>query len=196
MSLALPRTAYRVGELFSGGMRCHQIRPAAGGDGEAQKYFDHAMTLYKTLTFLRAAADSDPSTAVLSNASGVGTAGAPSAATGTRTLSARGGDFRRRATPDLLRFESLSSLDAAACQRVLARSYDVVISMAPVLANCRTLQAPLPCHFGPAIPEVPARRQETSDRSAGLTPRCCAQIASFAAGRRSTRCGSSCFCTL
>ena len=55
---------------------------------------------------------------------------------------------------DLVRFESLSSLDAAARQRVLARSYVVLVSMAPVAPDCRTLQSSLPCHFGPAVPEV------------------------------------------
>jgi len=47
----------------------------------------------------------------------------------------------------------------------LGRSYDAVISMAPVLANCRTLQAPLPSHFGPAIPEVPAQRHDGMRRT-------------------------------
>mgnify|MGYP002386632479 CR=1 FL=1 len=58
--------------------------------------------------------------------------------------------------PDLVRYESLTSLDSATQQRILARNYDLLVSMAPISPDCRTIPFASPPHLGPPIPEVNA----------------------------------------
>ncbi|KAK2179555.1 hypothetical protein NP493_483g01023 [Ridgeia piscesae] len=95
-------------------------------EGEAQRYFDHALTLRSTIQFLRynshLVADSNTTTA------GQGI--------------------------DLLRCESLLSLDPATCARVLHRNYFLLVSMAPLSSEVRPVSSCNPQHIGPAIPEV------------------------------------------
>jgi hypothetical protein len=71
-------------------------------EGEAQRYFDHAITLRDTIRFLRCNRDlvTDPDPAVNIPASGQGV--------------------------DLLRCESLLGLDPATCTRVLNKNYTFV----------------------------------------------------------------------
>lgn len=54
----------------------------------------------------------------------------------------------------MIRYESLSSLDVATRQRVLGKNYDILLSMAPVAADCQTLRSAAPAHLGPPIPEA------------------------------------------
>lgn len=59
---------------------------------------------------------------------------------------------------DLLRCESLASLDEESRQRVLAKNYSVLISMAPYNSsgepdNSPPVTADAPFHVGPALPE-------------------------------------------
>ena len=56
--------------------------------------------------------------------------------------------------PDLLRCESMNSLDPAACARILNKRYSLLISMAPLSNEIRPLASCTPPHLGPAIPEV------------------------------------------
>ena len=51
-----------------------QIQPVSANDGEAQRYFDHAVILFKTINFLRGDASAGGTVpGILANASGVGT---------------------------------------------------------------------------------------------------------------------------
>ncbi|XP_073446384.1 protein FAM91A1 isoform X2 [Dendrobates tinctorius] len=96
------------------------------GEGEAQRYFDHALTLRNTILFLRhnkeliALPEQSP-------------AGLPL---------------------DLLRCESLLGLDPATCSRVLNKNYSLLVSMAPLTNEIRPISSCTPQHIGPAIPEV------------------------------------------
>ncbi|XP_041045678.1 protein FAM91A1 isoform X2 [Carcharodon carcharias] len=96
------------------------------GEGEAQRYFDHALTLRNTILFLRhnkelVADDEQPNN------------GFPL---------------------DLLRCESLLGLDPATCSRVLNKNYTLLVSMAPLSNEIRPISSCTPQHIGPAIPEV------------------------------------------
>ncbi|XP_069050921.1 protein FAM91A1 isoform X1 [Lepisosteus oculatus] len=95
-------------------------------EGEAQRYFDHALTLRNTILFLRYNKEltSDPEQP--SN-------GCPL---------------------DLLRCESLLGLDPATCSRVLNKNYKLLVSMAPLSNEIRPISSCTPQHIGPAIPEV------------------------------------------
>ena len=55
---------------------------------------------------------------------------------------------------DLLRCESLNSLDASTCSRVLNKNYHLLISMAPLSNEVRTVSSSSPYHIGPPVPEV------------------------------------------
>ncbi|XP_043227959.1 protein FAM91A1-like [Amphibalanus amphitrite] len=56
---------------------------------------------------------------------------------------------------DLVRCESLQSLDPATCGRLLTKNYRVLVSMCPLSMESRALTAAeLPAHFGPAAAEV------------------------------------------
>ncbi|KAJ1528015.1 hypothetical protein ONE63_007939 [Megalurothrips usitatus] len=83
------------------------------GEGEAQRYFDHAVILRSTILFLRQ----------------------------NRCL-------------DLVRCESLLSLDFATCTRLLNKNYSLLVSMAPLSREIRPITSMEPPHLGPAIPEV------------------------------------------
>ncbi|XP_078072994.1 protein FAM91A1 [Mustelus asterias] len=96
------------------------------GEGEAQRYFDHALTLRNTILFLRhnkelVTDDEQPNN------------GFPL---------------------DLLRCESLLGLDPATCSRVLNKNYTLLVSMAPLSNEIRPISSCTPQHIGPAIPEV------------------------------------------
>ena len=80
-------------------------------EGEAQRYFDHAITLRDTIRFLRHNRDlvSEPDhvNSVASSGQGV----------------------------DLLRCESLLGLDPATCTRVLNKNYTFVLSHCSTMTN-------------------------------------------------------------
>eukprot|EP00040_Diaphanoeca_grandis_P030336 m.179192 g.179192 ORF g.179192 m.179192 type:complete len:839 (+) comp31961_c0_seq1:387-2903(+) len=93
-------------------------------EGEAQAYFEHAMTLRDTVRFLRwnkdLGVDNEPA--------GLGL--------------------------DLLRCESVNSLDAATCSRVLKKNYSLLVSMTSMARETRSLISCSPPHVGPSLPEV------------------------------------------
>lgn len=101
-------------------------------EGEAQRYFDHAVTLRDTILFLRnnvnLLPDFHEAHEVISNHHGYGL--------------------------DLIRCESLYSLDRATCARILKRNYALVISLAPLSNEISPVCSIDPYHIGPAIPEV------------------------------------------
>ncbi|CAH1109255.1 unnamed protein product [Psylliodes chrysocephalus] len=87
----------------------------AEGEGEARRFFDHAVILRSTVMALRKL---------------------PSAGL------------------DLVRLESLHSLDEATCLRLLQKKYKLLVSMAPLSREVRPVTSLLPPHLGPAVPEV------------------------------------------
>lgn len=89
-------------------------------EGEAKRYFDHAVALRSTIRFLRAA---------------------------------RTAPERERSLVDVLRCESLSSLDASTRRRVLARNYEVLVAMAPVSIEAAALSSLQPVLFGSPVRE-------------------------------------------
>jgi hypothetical protein len=99
----------------------------AVSEGDAQRYFEHALTLRDTIRFLRH----------------------------NRSLGASdSGDETDPAGVDLLRLESLNSLDAPTLYRVLSKNYCALISMAPISCEVPTVTTCSPLLFGPQIPEV------------------------------------------
>lgn len=98
------------------------------GEGEAQRYFDHALTLRNTILFLR----NNKELIALPEHCNTGA--------GLQL--------------DLLRCESLLGLDPATCSRVLNKNYSLLVSMAPLTNEIRPISSCTPQHIGPAIPEV------------------------------------------
>ncbi|XP_034400998.1 protein FAM91A1 isoform X2 [Cyclopterus lumpus] len=97
-------------------------------EGEAQRYFDHALTLKNTILFLRYNKD---------------------------LTQDQGPDIPNIGFPlDMLRCESLLGLDQATCNRVLNKNYKLLVSMAPLSNEIRPISSCTPQHIGPAIPEV------------------------------------------
>eukprot|EP00041_Stephanoeca_diplocostata_P003725 m.37467 g.37467 ORF g.37467 m.37467 type:complete len:874 (+) comp14563_c0_seq2:179-2800(+) len=94
-------------------------------EGDAQTYFDHAMSLRDTIRYLR----HNPTLGIL-------------------------GDTGHGLGVDLLRCESVNSLDAQTCARVLQKNYAVVLSMAPLARETRSLVSCAPPHLGPSVPEM------------------------------------------
>lgn len=98
-------------------------------EGEAQRYFEHALTLRSTVQFLRKARP------VLEN----------EADTGSSTWS--GG-------LDLIRVESLQSLDAEIYSRLMHKNYHLLVAMAPLSLEIRSGSIEgLPPFWGPPLPE-------------------------------------------
>ena len=129
-------------------------------EGEAQRYFDHATIFKSTIQFLR----------------------------NNKQLVLFSGSFQQEDKPndddddvddedesakssrrapiedeplglDLLRCESLASLDGEARQRILAKNYSVLFSMSPYSSSGDVVNSPpvlfdAPYHVGPAIPEM------------------------------------------
>uniref|UniRef100_A0A3P9JCK9 Family with sequence similarity 91 member A1 n=1 Tax=Oryzias latipes TaxID=8090 RepID=A0A3P9JCK9_ORYLA len=97
-------------------------------EGEAQRYFDHALTLKNTILFLRY---------------------------NKELTQDQGPDMPNIGFPlDMLRCESLLGLDQATCSRVLNKNYKLLVSMAPLSNEIRPISSCTPQHIGPAIPEV------------------------------------------
>jgi hypothetical protein len=87
----------------------------AEGEGEARRFFDHAVILRSTILALRKLPGSGL---------------------------------------DLVRLESLHSLDEATCLRLLQKKYNLLVSMAPLSREVRPVISLNPPHLGPAVPEV------------------------------------------
>ncbi|AWP21683.1 putative protein FAM91A1 [Scophthalmus maximus] len=91
-------------------------------EGEAQRYFDHALTLKNTILFLRY----------------------------NKELSQdQGPDIPNIGFPlDMLRCESLLGLDQATCSRVLNKNYKLLVSMAPLSNEIRPISSCTPQSTG------------------------------------------------
>lgn len=95
------------------------------GEGEAARYFSHALTLKQTVLFWRmnqALKADDKANMCLGL--------------------------------DLIRCESLQSLDPSTASRLLNKNYALLVSMAPLTNEIRPVNDYFPPHLGPVIPEV------------------------------------------
>ncbi|XP_068094103.1 protein FAM91A1 isoform X2 [Hyperolius riggenbachi] len=122
-------TMFEVGKLSDESLDSFLVeleKVQSTGEGEAQRYFDHALTLRNTILFLRHNKDLQAQPEQVS-------AGLPL---------------------DLLRCESLLGLDPATCSRVLNKNYSLLVSMAPLTNEIRPISSCTPQHIGPALPEV------------------------------------------
>lgn len=109
-------------------------------EGEAQRYFDHARILKSTIQFLRYNKD-------------------------LKVYSGRDSTIESSLSDDepmgvdLLRCESLSSLENESKKRILAKNYSLLVSMAPYCSSGESNTSPPvsfsnPYHIGPVIPEM------------------------------------------
>lgn len=124
-------TMFEVGKLSDESLDSfllELLKIADVGEGEAQRYFDHALTLRNTIGFLRHNAD------LLFQYEG----------------ETSNGGFGL----DLLRCESLQNLDQESCNRLLNKNYSLLISMAPLTNEIRPVSSCNPPHLSPPIPEV------------------------------------------
>ncbi|XP_030074732.1 protein FAM91A1 isoform X2 [Microcaecilia unicolor] len=122
-------TMFEVGKLSDESLDSFLLeleKVQSTGEGEAQRYFDHALTLRNTILFLRHNKD----------------------------LVAHPDQLNNGFPLDLLRCESLLGLDPATCSRVLNKNYTLLVSMAPLTNEIRPISSCTPQHIGPAIPEV------------------------------------------
>ncbi|XP_065347733.1 protein FAM91A1 [Cloeon dipterum] len=116
-------TMFEVGKLADeslSSLLAELERVEAGGEGEAQRYFDHALVLRHTIRALR-----------------------HNAALGPLSLAL-----------DLVRCESLQSLEPLTRGRLLSKNYALLVSMAPLCREIRPVASCGPPHLGPALPEV------------------------------------------
>ncbi|GFY47418.1 protein FAM91A1 [Trichonephila inaurata madagascariensis] len=125
-------TMFEVGKLSDESLDSFLVeleKIADVGEGEARRYFDHALSLRDTITFLRR----NPELMVCCDDT-------KSSSTGLGL--------------DLLRCESLQNLDQETCSRLLNKNYCLLISMAPLTNEIRPVSSCSPPHLGPPIPEV------------------------------------------
>lgn len=130
-------TMFEVGKLSDESLDSFLIeleKVADVGEGEARRYFDHALTLRNTILFLRY------------NSKMIIPAQNSAEAGGEGSVSGLG--------LDLIRCESLQNLDQETCSRLLNKNYSLLISMAPLTNEIRPITSSHPPHLGPAIPEV------------------------------------------
>ncbi|XP_057314179.1 protein FAM91A1-like isoform X2 [Hydractinia symbiolongicarpus] len=93
-------------------------------EGEAQRYFDHALILKNTIQYLR----NNKNLCIEDDSTAPGL--------------------------DLVRCESMNSLDPSVCARILKKKYSLLISMAPLSNEIRPISSCTPPHIGPALPEI------------------------------------------
>jgi len=94
-------------------------------EGEAQRYFEHALTLRTTVQFLRRARSGE-----------------------NEVPSSWDGGL------DLIRVESLQSLDAEIYSRLMRKNYHLLVAMAPLSLEIRSASVEsLPPFWGPPLPE-------------------------------------------
>ncbi|CAF0803047.1 unnamed protein product [Brachionus calyciflorus] len=111
-------------------------------EGEAQRYFDHALILKSTIQFLRYNTDLKLFSSFKEDEN------LEKIAIEDEPLGV-----------DLIRCESLGGLDEDSRQRILAKNYSILFSMAPYSSSGDSHNSPpittnSPFHIGPAIPEM------------------------------------------
>jgi hypothetical protein len=126
-----------------------------GNEGEAQRYFDHAIILKSTIKFLRNNKDLAIFSGYHKTANNL---------TNDNNNNNNNNDDEKPVEDepmglDLLRVESLAALDDESRQRVLAKNYSLLFSMSPYNNSGESLNSPpvtsdSPFHMGPPIPEI------------------------------------------
>ncbi|BFZ16729.1 hypothetical protein BsWGS_19768 [Bradybaena similaris] len=127
-------TMFEVGKLSDESMDSFLSeleKVGSDAEGEARRYFDHALILRDTVRFLRHNRE------LVDDSEGVGASGGQGI--------------------DLLRCESLLGLDPETRSRVLNKNYSLLVSMAPLSKEIRPVSSCTPQHIGPAIPEYVAQ---------------------------------------
>ena len=132
-------------------------------EGEAQRYFDHARILKSTIQFLRY----NNQLKIFSgfhpkNSNPKEIAEEKKDQEDESELVPEEAEIPIENEPmglDLLRCESLMSLDEDSRQRILAKNYSILFSMAPYSSsgesnNSAPITCDFPFHIGPAIPEM------------------------------------------
>ncbi|XP_071964356.1 protein FAM91A1-like [Antedon mediterranea] len=124
-------TMFEVGKLSDESLdsflgELEKVPATSFAEGEAQRYFEHAVILRKTISYLRYNKEISPDPEMYPTGLGI----------------------------DLLRCESLLGLEPATCSRVLQKNYEFLVSMAPLSNEIRPVSSCTPQHIGPAIPEV------------------------------------------
>uniref|UniRef100_A0A2I3MDL0 Family with sequence similarity 91 member A1 n=1 Tax=Papio anubis TaxID=9555 RepID=A0A2I3MDL0_PAPAN len=179
-------TMFEVGKLSDESLDSFLIeleKVQSTGEGEAQRYFDHALTLRNTILFLRHNKDLVAQTAQPDQPNYVTPSMPASPASPSSSSASVTSETTSPALPllpplqpiycededkdlyddplplnsfplDLLRCESLLGLDPATCSRVLNKNYTLLVSMAPLTNEIRPVSSCTPQHIGPAIPEV------------------------------------------
>ncbi|XP_064382636.1 protein FAM91A1-like isoform X2 [Halichondria panicea] len=94
-------------------------------EGEARRYYEHAITLRNTVLFLR-----------------------------NNPALKGGGSDGCGLKVDLLRLESMASLDTGTLSRILQKNYSILVSMAPLSQEVQSVSSCSPPHLGPAIAEM------------------------------------------
>ncbi|XP_075525243.1 protein FAM91A1 isoform X1 [Dermacentor variabilis] len=131
-------TMFEVGKLSDESLDSFLVelkKVGEAGEGEAQRYFDHALTLQDTVRFLRHNAAIVPESETQ-----------PAEESSSTTGFGLG--------LDLVRCESLQNLDQDTCARLLNKNYALLVSMAPLSNEVRPVTSCSPPHLGPAVPEV------------------------------------------
>lgn len=125
-------TLFEVGKMPDESMddflhELDQIKNCGEGEGEAQRYYKHAISLRSTLRFLRH-----------NNRFGLNN---------TDKLNCDGG-------VDMIRAESLDNLDDGTKLRIIEQNFAVLIATAPIAPGTLTLPSCIPRYYGPPIPHV------------------------------------------
>jgi hypothetical protein len=125
-------TLFEVGKMPDESMddflyELDQIKSTGEGEGEAERYYRHAIALRSTLRFLR-----HNDRFGLNN---------------SESFNCDGG-------VDMIRSESLNNLDPGTKLRIIEQNYAILISMAPLAAGTLTLPSCIPRFYGPPIPQV------------------------------------------
>lgn len=130
-------------------------------EGEAHRYFEHAIILKSTIKFLRYNSDlSVYSGGRVNQTKEIDEANSNTETkTGAEDIELESDESQDPMGVDLLRCESLASLDDESRQRVLAKNYSILFSMAPYNSSGDALNSPpvtsdSPFHIGPALPEM------------------------------------------
>lgn len=144
-------TMFEVGKLTDQALDSFLIEldkvSKESNEGEAQRYFDHALILRSTIQFLR------------HNSELKLFSGFKSGSEENNTTESKTPIEDEPLALDLLRCESLASLDEDSRQRILAKNYTILFSMAPYSSSGESINSPpvtfdSPYHLGPAVPEV------------------------------------------
>ncbi|KAG0722098.1 Protein FAM91A1 [Chionoecetes opilio] len=156
-------TMFEVGKMLDEGLdslisELDKIQ-RSDSEGEARRYFEHALTLRTSVTFLRHNRDLCPPSQDLPPAL------------------------------DLIRWESLSNLDPATTARLLKKNYQFLVSMAPLSYEISPIEGETPPHLARRCPRStpPGSSCTSTTLPARVPPPCCCPRVGAARGERLRR---------